>query len=84
MDTAISIEYGLELNSRLTIHEGMLRCHSKKFEKLFVQAKHIREQFAQTTLLKDQVARFVYPEVTEREFEERSLDKQVRRTNHGQ
>ena len=77
METTITIEYGSDLKNTLTIHEELLRCHSKEFEQLVARAKSLREQYAKTKVMRDHIGCCVFPEVTAKEFEEKCLEKRV-------
>lgn len=77
LQTPVSVEYGEDLKERLTIHEEILRCHSPKFEKLCAKAQPLCKQYAKSKALNDQVAKFVFPEVTPEQFDRHRLSEKV-------
>jgi hypothetical protein len=78
MQTTISIEYGEDLTSQQTMHEEILRCHSHMFDLHCLKAKPLREQYAKSTAIKDRLASFVFPEVTEKQFANGAMEPKVR------
>lgn len=68
MQAPVAIECSPDLSIKFTIHEELLRCHSKLLEECFTKAKILRKQFEQTDHLRDQIAAHVFPEVTAEEF----------------
>jgi hypothetical protein len=80
MQTTITIECGQELETKLTVHEEILRCNSKKLGQVYAKAKPMREQYKKSQTVCDKLATFVFPEVTPQQFEKNSLEEEVRRT----
>jgi bacterioferritin-associated ferredoxin len=78
MQTTISIECGQELETKVTMHEEILRCHSKRLDQLYAKAKPLREQCGKCQRLCKQVARFIFPEMTAKQFEDASSEHDVR------
>jgi hypothetical protein len=78
MQTTITIECGQDLGIKLTAHEEMLRCHSKRLDELYVRAKPVREQYQKCMSICDQLAALLFPEMTAKQFEETSSEDQVR------
>ena len=77
MQTPITIECGQDLSDKLTVHEELLCCHSRLLEQRFSAAKDMRQQYEQAKTLRDQMAAYVFPEVTKVQFEARSCEKRV-------
>ena len=77
MKTTISVEYGENLTSKVTMHEELLRCHSKSLEQLFTKAKPLREQYVQNQRLMGRLASFVFPEATLKQFEDNGMEHKV-------
>ncbi|CAO2649999.1 Nn.00g012910.m01.CDS01 [Neocucurbitaria sp. VM-36] len=77
MDAAITVECGDSLTSHLTLYEGYLRCHSKSFERLYVRAKFLREQYTESERLMDALAAFVFPEATAKQFEDTGMEEKA-------
>lgn len=78
METPWSIEYGKNLVSKLTIHEEMLRCHSKAFEKLCATAKPLQERYVKCRDLMASLGSCGYPEVTQKQFKAERMERMVR------
>jgi hypothetical protein len=77
MQTSINIECGPKLQTKLTVHEEMLCCHSKPLQARFLKAKSIRQQFVKADDFRDQLAAYVFPETTPKEFEDDRCDQKV-------
>lgn len=77
MQTPVSVEYGENLAQKLTMHEEILRCHSPMFEHRCTKAKPLWEQYTKSRALSDQVAKFVFPEVTAEQFDKHRLSEKV-------
>ncbi|USP79019.1 hypothetical protein yc1106_06293 [Curvularia clavata] len=77
MQTPITIECGKNLSEKLTVHEELLCCHSRLLEQRFFAAKDMRQQYEQAKTLRDQMAAYVFPEVTKVQFEARSCEKRA-------
>ena len=78
MQTPITIECELGLKTKLTVHEELLCVHSKQLLGQFEKAKSARTQFAKADAFREKVAAYVFPECSQKEFEERHLEQQVR------
>jgi hypothetical protein len=81
MQTPITIECGPKLQTKLTVHEEILCCHSKPLQARFSKARSIRKQFAKADDFRDQLAAYVFPEATPREFEDNRYDQKVYSVN---
>jgi hypothetical protein len=81
MQTTITIECGQELETKLTMHEEILRCNSKRFGQVYAKAKPMRELYKKTQSVCDKLAAFVFPEVTTKQFEENGLEEEVHTLN---
>jgi hypothetical protein len=77
MQTLITIECGPKLETKLTLHEELLCCHSKQLAGQFAKAKSARIQFAKADKFREKLAAYVYPETTQKEFEDGRLEQQV-------
>lgn len=77
MKTPITVECGPDSETKLIFHEEILCCYSKQIQELFLKAKPARMQLAKADKLREQVAAFVFPEVTGREFEDGHLEQKV-------
>ncbi|KAJ4373106.1 hypothetical protein N0V83_003397 [Neocucurbitaria cava] len=77
MDVAISVEYGERLSCQVTIHEGLLRCHSKLFEQLCARAKLLRGRYIQSDAMMDRLALYMFPETTTEQFENDDMGAKV-------
>ncbi|KAL1792430.1 hypothetical protein ACET3X_008937 [Alternaria dauci] len=78
MQTPITIECGPDLKTKLTVHEELLCVHSKQLQGQFEKAKSARTQFAKAEAFREKVAAFVYPECTQKDFEDKHLEQQVK------
>jgi hypothetical protein len=78
MQTPIIIECGPDLQTKLTLHEEILCCYSKQLHDRFSKAKSARTQLAKANKFREQLAAFVYPEVTPKDFEDGHLEQKVR------
>jgi hypothetical protein len=78
MQTTIAIVCGQESKAEVTMHEEILRCHSKTLDQLFKKAMPVREQYAESKSICDQLAAFVFPEITIKEFEDTGAEEMVR------
>ncbi|KAF1836533.1 hypothetical protein BDW02DRAFT_566960 [Decorospora gaudefroyi] len=77
MQTTITIECGPDLQSKLTVHEGCLRCHSKPLDQRYAKAKAMREQQEESKALCKKLAAYVFPELNAREFENNGSEEEV-------
>lgn len=78
MRTPITIECELDLKTKLTVHEELLCVHSKQLLGQFEKVKSARTQFAKADAFREKVAAYVFPECSQKEFEDRHLEQQVR------
>jgi hypothetical protein len=77
MQTPITIECGPKLQVKLTLHEEILCCYSKQLQDRFSKAMSMRVQSAKADNFRHQLAAYVFPEVTPKEFEEGRFEQQV-------
>ncbi|KAH7337913.1 hypothetical protein BKA66DRAFT_555278 [Pyrenochaeta sp. MPI-SDFR-AT-0127] len=77
LQTTITVECGAKLNTKFTMHEEMLRCHSTSFDQLCAKAKPIRDQYTQCKITMDRIACCIFPEVTHEQFEAAHLEQKV-------
>jgi hypothetical protein len=77
MQTTITVECGQDLATKLTMHEGILRSHSKKLDQLFNKAKSLRENYESSKSICGQLSAIMLPEMTAKKFEENSFEDQV-------
>jgi hypothetical protein len=77
METEVTLEYGKNLKGRRVVHKEMLSCHSKYARKLFKDAETQTRLYSQANDFRRRLKEFVYPQVTEKAFDEGHLDKKV-------
>ncbi|RMZ67673.1 hypothetical protein GMOD_00001633 [Pyrenophora seminiperda CCB06] len=77
METPLTVECGVDLTVKLVTHEELLCCHSKLLSGRFAKAKPLRAQYKRTKTISDQLAEYVFPEVSPKEFEDGGLEAQV-------
>ncbi|KAI4605975.1 hypothetical protein J4E83_010401 [Alternaria metachromatica] len=77
MQTPITIECGPKLETKLTYHKEMICCHSKKLEAMFAKAKPIMVHYEKADKFRNDLARYVFPEVNAKEFEDQKMDRQA-------
>lgn len=77
VSTPLTVECGVNLTVKFTMHEELVCCHSKHLAGLFAQAKQLRQQYERTKVLNDTLAVCCFPEVTPKQFESSGLEVQV-------
>jgi hypothetical protein len=77
MQTLIEIACGPDLSIKLTVHEELLRYHSRLLEERFAKAKSLRRQYEKLNDLRNQIAEHVFPEVTADLFEHENREEVV-------
>jgi hypothetical protein len=77
MQTPITIECGPKLKVKLTLHEEIICCYSKQLQDRFSRATSMRVQSTKADNFRHQLAAYVFPEVTMKEFEEGRFEQQV-------
>jgi hypothetical protein len=82
MNDPVTIEYGIDLGERRTIHEGMLLNSSKKLQNLYDKAQHIRKGYAKCKKISDQVEDYIMQELTSEDVQESDTERQVRLVFH--
>jgi hypothetical protein len=78
MHTPLIAECGQVLKTKLTMHEEMLRCHSKKLDQLFTNEMLTRKLSKVCKSICDKVATYLFPELNPKQFEEAGSEEQVR------
>ncbi|KAI4613538.1 uncharacterized protein J4E87_009839 [Alternaria ethzedia] len=78
MRTPINIECGPDLATKIIFHKEMICCHSKQLSNLFEKAKPTMIHYEKADKVRDELAQYVFPEVTPKEFETNLLDKQAK------
>jgi hypothetical protein len=82
MNDPVTIEYGIDLGERRTIHEGMLLNSSKKLQNLYEKAQHIRKGYAKCKKISDEVEDYIMQELTSKHVQEDDTEQQVRLLFH--
>ncbi|CAE7180125.1 hypothetical protein CFE70_006226 [Pyrenophora teres f. teres 0-1] len=77
VSTPLTVECGVNLTVKFTMHEELVCCHSKHLAGLFAQAKQLRQQYERTKVLNDTLAVCCFPEVTPKQFESSGLEVQA-------
>jgi hypothetical protein len=82
MNDPVTIEYGIDLGERRTIHEGMLLHSSQKLRNLYANAQHTRKGYARCKKISDQVEDYIMQELTPKDVQEDDTEQQVRLVFH--
>ena len=78
MQTPITIECGPDLATKLIFHQEIICCNSKQLSNRFEKAKPLMAHYKKADELRNDLARYVFPEVDPKEFEDKKMDRQVR------
>ncbi|KAI4701873.1 hypothetical protein J4E89_010564 [Alternaria sp. Ai002NY15] len=77
MQTPITIECGPDLATKLIFHQEIICCNSKQLSNRFEKAKPLMAYYKKADELRNELARYVFPEVDAKEFEDRKMDRQA-------
>jgi len=77
MQTPITIECGPDLATKLIFHQEIICCNSKQLSDRFEKAKPLMAHYKKADEFRNALARYVFPEVDPKEFEDKKMDRQV-------
>ena len=77
MQTPITIECGPDLATKLIFHQEIICCNSKQLSNRFEKAKPLMAHYKKADEFRNDLAKYVFPEVDPKEFEDKKMDRQV-------
>jgi hypothetical protein len=78
MNDPVTIEYGIDLGERRTIHEGMLLHSSQKLRNLYSKAQPTRKGYAKCKKISDKVEYYTMQELTPKDVQQDDTEQLVR------
>lgn len=77
MQNVITLEHGVDLRSKCTIHEGHLCAHSQYMQQLSTKAEALREKYNNCDDLLERIESITMVGLTPEEYEEKKVGAKV-------